>query len=155
MSGGHWPHRPSYVDIQYNVEPTCSDSAENFHWAAITHWACSRNLSAQSSGSMAKLGYTRYPPEAEAVCRHCIQILTAQTIKTESIYYYYSSGSCPWTSVRAAHVHSDVRYTTYYTMQTKPCRLGGCMCLYNSMMFSATNGLWWELRGLKPTHMML
>ena len=69
---------------EYNtVDGDTSGGVNNFHLRAVAHGVWGMEIPSGVQGQSPPVGGMRETksPEAEAVCRHCLQIWTAETIK--------------------------------------------------------------------------
>ena len=73
--------RKGMMNTQYNSH---SASAINFHSEGYSPGVLETEVPKGCRGKAPTIG-VRSPPKAETVCRHCLQILTAETIKISKL----------------------------------------------------------------------
>ena len=78
------------------VDPHCGVATHEVScWAAVAPRALGTSIPQWSPGQSPGRGSGDFVPEVEAVCRHCLQILTAETIKIRNWWVNWHPNSWP------------------------------------------------------------
>ena len=129
-----------------------SGNVRNFHLGAIAQGVWSPPLLSRGEAPVRDLGAKSpriRPPEAKAVCRHCLHILTEETIKIWklcTIHFQYVSvwglSHCVWVIILSSTI-SDIMYlnSTCYARTITLESMGYTICHQEPRIF-ARKPLW-------------